>query len=249
MRLIKIIFLGALAIAVLLHWQRDSLPEPEFYDSALLLAPEQTPLQTAVFTTKAGDQSYQIKPLFNYQLNGVVVSLHDAGDMRDVWHHENWKDFLNVRDLCVMWGNNVSAGVYKTMDFHNDSWTCWASWYDSETGKQFAGNQLSNNHLLVDDNAIKKALMSVRVGDQVQFSGYLAAYRNPSNQFQRGTSITRDDKGNGACETVYLTDFRLIKSANPGKRLLYTVAKWIAIIGLLIIIIDFIKAPVSRKYR
>lgn len=249
MRLLKIIFVGSLAAAILLYWQSDKLPDPEFYDTSLLVEPEQLSTHTKAFTTQAGDQTYHIEPLYNYQLNGVVVSLHDADAMRDIWHHDKWKDFLNVRDLCVMWGDNIRNGVYKNIDFHNDSWTCWAQWYDNETSRMFAGNQISNNHLLVDDIGIKQALLSARIGDQVQFDGYLAQYRNPSNNFQRGTSTVRDDSGNGACETVYLTDFRIIKTANSRTRMFYTVAKWVAVISLIILIIDFVKSPVSRKYK
>jgi len=249
MRLVKIVFFAALAAALLLRWQIDKLPDPAFYDSALLVEPEQTPSDTAPFTTQVGDQTYQILPLYNYQLNGVIVSLHDADAFRDIWHHQNWKDFLNIRDLCVMWGNNIRTGIYKNIDFHNDSWTCWARWFDSETNRLFSATQISNNHLLVDDIAIKNALKDARIGDQVQFSGYLAEYRNPANNFRRGTSTVRDDTGNGACETVYLTDFHLIKSANPRIRWLYSMAKWITIALLLVLIVNFIKAPPSRRFK
>jgi len=148
-----------------------------------------------------------------------------------------------------MWGNNIRTGIYKNIDFHNDSWTCWARWFDSETNRLFSATQISNNHLLVDDIAIKNALKDARIGDQVQFSGYLAEYRNPANNFRRGTSTVRDDTGNGACETVYLTDFHLIKSANPRIRWLYSMAKWITIALLLVLIVNFIKAPPSRRFK
>ena len=41
--------------------------------------------------------------------------------------------------------------------------------------------------------------------------GMLANYENQANNFERGTSITRTDTGNGACETVYVTDFSIVK--------------------------------------
>jgi len=245
--LVKIIFFISLLSAIALRWHVDKFPDPDFYSGSLLTAPLQTPIKQASFMTRAGDQSYRIQPLFRYELNGVVVSLHDADSLTDIWHHGSWKDYLNIRDLCVMWGNNIRSGIYKNIDFHNDSWTCWARWYDAETNRLFAGNQLSNNHLLVDDSVIKDRLMSIRVGDQIQFSGYLASYQNPTNNFNRGTSTTREDSGNGACETVYLTDFRLIKAANSGTRLLYTIAKWTAIATLIFIIINLFRSPLRQR--
>jgi hypothetical protein len=83
----------------------------------------------------------------------MVVSYHDADSFLDIWHHKRWLDFLNERDLCVIWGRNVESGVYKAMKFSNDSWTCWASWPDSATGQKFQMNAFSNNHILVDKAA------------------------------------------------------------------------------------------------
>ena len=246
MRLVKWLFWLSIATAALLYFQVDKIPDPNFYDQSLLQAPEQISVDAKVFTTQAGDQTYQIKPLYQYTLNGIVVSLHDADAMRDFWHHGRWKDFLNIRDLCVMWGNNVANGVYQNIDFHNDSWTCWAQWYDNETSRLFSGREISNNHLLIDDSSLKDALMSARIGDQIQLSGYLAAYRNPSNNFQRGTSTTRDDSGNGACETIYVTDFQLIKSANAGIRLLYSLAKWSIVVCAIIWMVNLFKSPLGR---
>ena len=34
----------------------------------------------------------------------------------------------------------------------------------------------------------------------------------------RGTSTTRNDTGGGACETVYVTQFEIIRRANAGWR-------------------------------
>ena len=57
-----------------------------------------------------------------------------------------------------------------------------------------------------------KKFRTVRVGDQVRFRGFLAEYahRNKGQPFHRGTSTTRMDTGNGACETVYVTDLDIL---------------------------------------
>ncbi|MCX6558364.1 MAG: hypothetical protein NTW95_13195, partial [Candidatus Aminicenantes bacterium] len=43
---------------------------------------------------------------------------------------------------------------------------------------------------------------------------YLVTYSQPANQFMRGTSTVRDDVGDGACETVFVTDFSILQRAN-----------------------------------
>ena len=45
----------------------------------------------------------------------------------------------------------------------------------------------------------------------------------------RGTSTTRDDTGNGACETIYVTGFEIIGRANAGWRAAAPVS--LAVIG------------------
>lgn len=243
-RLLGAIFLLSLIVVAATGWRRDALPPPEVYDLASLKAPRQQATDRKPFEVDAGDQRYLIEPLFDYQLDGVVVSYHDADSLADIWHHGSWQDFLNVRDLCVIWGDNVRSAVYRDMDFRNDSWTCWAYWPDAQTAARFRMDELSNNHLLTDDPRVKRALMAARPGDHVRLTGMLARYRNPANGFARGTSVRRDDRGNGACETIYVTDFEVVAAANAGVRRLHAAARWIAGLSLAGFLVAFVVAPV-----
>ena len=239
------LFVLSLAVAAVTWLRRDDLPPPEVYDTHRLAAPRQAPTTHQPFDVEVGGQRYRIEPLFDYELQGVVVSYHDADSFVDTWHHDRWKDFLNVRDLCVIWGDNVRSGIYRDMDFRNDSWTCWAYWPDQETGARFRMDQLSNNHLLTDDPRIQDTLLAARPGDHIRLRGMLARYRNLGNGFSRGTSTNRDDRGNGACETVFLTDFAVVATPNRGARTLYSIARWIAGLALAGFLIAFVTAPVS----
>jgi hypothetical protein len=243
-RLLGAVFLLSILVVVATWRQRDQLPAPDFYDALALQAPRQDVTARRPFQVEAGGQRYDIEPVFDYALDGVVVSYHDADSVADIWHHGSWQDFLNVRDLCVIWGDNVRSGIYRDMEFRNDSWTCWAYWPDAQTGARFRMNELSNNHLLADDPVVTKALMSARPGDHVRLTGVLARYRNPANGFARGTSLSRDDRGNGACETVYLTGFEVVSAANEGVRRLHTAARWIAGLSLAGFLVAFVVAPV-----
>jgi hypothetical protein len=57
----------------------------------------------------------------------------------------------------------------------------------------------------------------VRIGDQIRVHGWLAKYSNDQG-FSRDTSITRDDRGNGACETIYVREFSILQSMQNGWR-------------------------------
>ena len=244
----RMLFVVSLLAAALLYLVKDELPPASFYDAESLGDPLQRATRQAEFSTRVNDETYLIKPRYDYELNGVIVSYHNADDFSDIWHHGRWKDFINLRDLCVVWGSNVASGVYLDMKFHNDSWTCWVSWPNREVGERFDMTRLSNNHVLIDDDAIRADLMKAEPGDQIRLSGVLAEYRNPNSGFFRATSTTRDDTGNGACETIYVTDFEIVKKANPELRLYYAVAKWTAILSLIAFLILFVVAPYRGRY-
>ncbi len=244
-RVFKWLFLGGLVVMGLTYFSKDALPEPEYYDPAYLENPAQRPTSLRPFETSVNGEQYRIQPKFDYELHGVVVSYHDADALGDIWHHDRWKDFLNVRDLCVIWGDNVRSGVYRQMDFDNDSWTCWAYWPDRATASRFSMTQLSNNHLLTDDPEVKRALMAAEPGDHIRFKGVLATYANPGNGFERGTSISRTDTGNGACETVYLQDFDIVNKANANLRAAYRFAKWVVILSMFGSLVMVFAGPVK----
>ena len=245
-RLFKWIFLLSTLLAISTYFYKDDLPDPDYYRGQVLQEPIQLKTDRAAFSVTTNENTYLIQPKYNYELEGIVVSYHDADSAWDMYHHDMWKDFLNVRDICVIWGSNVTSGVYKNMSFESNTWTCWAYWPDAETGRRFSMNQLSNNHLLSNKDDVNRALMSAEPGDHIRLKGVLAEYSNPVNDFTRGTSISRNDTGNGACETIYIDQFTVIKKANSDMRSLYGFAKWTAIISLISFIVMFLAAPVSR---
>lgn len=247
-KIFRVLFVLGLSAAAGLYLVKDELPPADFYDLENLGDPLQQPTRQDAFTTSVNGENYLIEPRFDYELNGVIVSYHDADDFSDIWHHGSWKDFINLRDLCVVWGANIETGVHREMDFHNDSWTCWFSWPNREVGERFRKTQLSNNHLLIDDEAIKAQLMQSEPGDQIRLWGMLAEYSNPRSGFYRSTSTTRIDTGNGACETIYVTGFELVRKANPGLRRYYSIARWTAILSLAGIIVLFVAAPYRGRY-
>jgi len=243
----KFLFVVSLTAAAILHFFKDELPPASFYDLEDLGEPIQEPTSTEQFLTQVADEKYLIIPKFDYEMDGVIVSYNNSGDFTD-YFHSYWNDYINLRDLCVIWGSNVESGVYLDMDFHNDSWTCWAQWPNREVGKRFQMHQLSNNHVLIDDKEIESKLMRSEPGDHIRLKGVLAEYRNPRTGFHRSTSTIRTDTGDGACETIYVTDFEVVKKANRGLRMLYSIAKWSAIVALIGIATLFVLAPYRGRY-
>lgn len=242
LRLTLLISIGLLSISFIL---KDRLPDGDAILEDLLQGPVQTPVDTAPFEIQSGEMVYTIRPLYAYELVGLVVSDHNCGTWWDIYHRDQWKDFINVKDLCVLWGNNVQTEVYKDMRFTSDSWTCTYYWPNEEVGSRFNHTQLSNNHLLSHDESVTRLLLRTSPGDQVYLRGYLAEYSHSNGEFHRGTSTVRTDTGNGACETIFVEEYEILKPGNPFWRAAYKISKYVILLSLLLIVIRFFRSSVT----
>jgi len=197
---------------------RDRLPESRAVLEGLLQDPVQTDtdLPEPFEVTRKG-VTYAVRPLFGYELWGLVVSYHHSASFVDI-SHKQWNDYLNTKDVCVVWGRNVETGVYRRMTFRNRDFTCYYRYPDRETGELFTESCLSNNHLLPGDPAVAEAVLRARKGDQVHFKGWLVSYGVKGAPYARGSSTVRTDRGNGACEVVYVTEFEILRRANAAWR-------------------------------
>ena len=238
-KVIKITLLIGITLFIYSYFQKDNLPPkdeilPEFYQ-----APLQTETHTSSFKIEQGGIIYDITPLFNYELYGLVVSYHHSESWLD-YYHERWKDFINLKDICVIWGSNIETGIYKDLKFSNGSFTCYIDFKRGinrqATVEKFRGDALSNNHLLAISNQISQEIMRTEDGDQIYLKGYLVEYSH-DNKPPRKTSTTRTDQGNGACETIYLTDFKILKRVNNFWRSVNIFSKYFIIASIILLII------------
>jgi len=237
-RLARIVLPAAALAFAVSFFMRNRLP-----DKSLILGPLlQDPVQTeegvpGPFEVTREKVTYTVTPLYGYELWGLVVSYHHAASFIDI-SHEQWNDHINIKDLCVIWGTNVETGVYERMSFRNRDFTCFYRYPDRETGELFTESGLSNNHLLPADTRIADAVLKARKGDQVHFKGWLVSYGVKGAPYARGSSASRDDRGNGACETVYVTEFDILREANAPWRALYKLS--LVLIGLSMVALIFI---------
>jgi hypothetical protein len=221
-----LVFYTALALFLVSCWHRNEFPDDMSLDDGVLRAPAQTRVEAGPFSVTTNGTEYRIEPRFRYDLYGVVVSYgHHDGNYS---LHRLWNDHINIADLCVVWGGNADNVDLNRFSFWNGKFTCNYSTRDSAAWERFRENQISNNHLITGDERLRDRIADVRIGDQVRVRGWLANYSN-ADGFRRGTSTTRDDRGNGACETIYVEDFRILGSMDNGWRAL------MALTGLLVL--------------
>ena len=247
--LLKLGFCLGAAVLVLALVQHGKLPDASRLRAELFAEPDQQalpgPLSQAAFRTQVGGVAYTIEPSHRYEIRGLVVSKHNANAWWD-WVHAASKDHLNVTDLCVIWGRNASAEVYpqiyRDVAFSSGQWTCNFETASTAAYQAFNLNQIANNHVLTDNPRLATALRHVRIGDQIQLTGYLVTYRHQQGMdFVRTSSTVRTDTGNGACEVVFAEDFRVLRAAPLG----WLIAGWAAALGM----VGCVAAGIMRPHR
>lgn len=213
----------------------------------LLPAVQQEPLQKALadapFALRRNGVDYTIRPVADYDIAGLVVSRHDT---RTWWDMRHWmaNDYLNVVDVCLVWGANARDGVYRRMRFFSGQWTCYFSYRDDGVVKPEHVRALSNNHLLTDRSDIARRLWGLRVGDQVRLRGQLVSYSHHSGfRFERGTSTTREDQGDGACETLFVQQVEVLRPAAAWPRLLH----WLGVLACIAGVLAWLRTPFSAR--
>ena len=219
--LLKWTFYGCLVLLPLSCWQRDTFVADLEVLTPVELPPAQSPVHVAPFDVLVNDIRYQIEPLHDYELYGLVVSFAQHNGERLL--HRSWNDHLNVADVCVVWGRNASELDLNAFEFRNGQFTCFFRTRDSEAWRRFDLSALANNHLISDDDYLRDRIGQLEIGDQIRISGWLASYRQ-GDGFQRGTSTTRDDTGNGACETIYVRDFEILSRMRSPWRMAFDVS-------------------------
>ena len=215
MKAIDIVIAVSFIGFVVSFWNRNDLPRDVKILPALANEPKQTSTGKKSFEAVYNDVKYHVEPEYEYELYGMIVSYrHHEGDSR---MHLQASDHLNMLDVCVVWGDNATNSLLHKLDFWNGIFTCNVKTGNREAWDSFDMYQLSNNHLISDDDFIRDQVKGIMVGDQIRVRGYLASYSNERGG-KRGTSTTRLDTGNGACETIYVEQFDIMQPATSNWR-------------------------------
>jgi hypothetical protein len=130
----------------------------------------------------------------DYELWGLVVSHNEITSVADIYHD---RSSVDTKDLCVVWGENLSRDDYRAVEFESGPFTCYFRFAE---GVPFDTTGASNNHLITDRPEVRRAIAQVRIGDQVHLRGLLVDYQMDDwEDFWRHEPV-REDSG---CEVIY----------------------------------------------
>jgi hypothetical protein len=215
---------GAL-LAVAGWWRSDQLPPPETLLPQAIVEPIEVAVSEPEFRKTAGGYEYVVRPRYSYEISGLVASLHHSDAWWDTDHRDE-HDKLNVADLCMVWGQNASSGVYRRLRFSNTQWTCHVEFRSSEDGNAFVRTQMSNNHVLADSPDIERELMAIRVGEQVRLRGWLVDYATLEQGRIFSTRNTSHGHNGENCEVLYVTS---VEHLRPAPHTIWQLLIWLGI--------------------
>jgi hypothetical protein len=219
------LFFSALAIAPLAWFQKGRLPAAAEIREELRQSPIQREAAEDRFAFSYKGRPYNVQPLARYELWGLVVSHNHTTGLADIYHDGK---SLDTKDVCVIWGTNVTTDDFHRVKFWNGPWTCNWRYPDGVTVRP---SEVSNNHLITDQEILRTAIARLRVGDQIHLTGRLVAYQDAAQpEFWRNSSLTRYDTGNGACEVVFVQGVTVLKPGAPLWNLLWSVSFWLLIL-------------------
>ena len=196
------------------------------------------------FEFSYGSNNYIIQPVAEYEIAGLVVTHNNISSITDAYHDSDSVDF---RDICLVWGINVTNNIFRRAEFHSSPWTCHIRFNDRMAEQSFNMEQLSNTHLLAKDESVRKKVLSMRIGDQVFLRGKLINYwPRGASELSRNSSLVRNDTGNGACEVMWVEEARVLRRASSRWDDFRTLGIWLLGGAILLGAIVFFVAPLRK---
>lgn len=197
----KIILFAAFIVTVIvLSGTIYFINRPEYieYDNGIVVSfdvPIQKNTQSEPFIVEKDGKKYEITPLKDYVLSGVVLSKKGYSD---------YGSKLAPYDFAFAWGELINPENRKGVDF-------WQSnrWYyfrtdSSQQDVKFIDDRSANVHLVPKNENILKAMKSTPKYKEVTYIGKLISIKGIDDNFSWSSSLSRTDTGDGACELMYV---------------------------------------------
>lgn len=214
------------------------LPDAGDIDPLLLSPPVQDTSQHGEFTFHYKGHEVKGQALATYKLYGLIVSQNQP----EQWFHFDVtrnSSSVNTRDICVVFGDTLKSNDFHDVRFSNDNWSCQTG-LDKKL-EHFNGNDVSNNHLITDNDVVRKQIHRFNNGDQVLITGKLVTYsENFENKQVHHTSLTRTDTGHDASEIILVDSVEVLHSYNFIWAWLRDICFWTFVITLIVRVVVFL---------
>ena len=171
--------------------------------SAPHVAVEQEPFQQALDASalQFRKKDYQFIPLAAFSISAHVISTKE-------YSFDRVADFAPV-DFALGWGRMSDPAVLGRIEVSQSGrWYHWRYSGQPPIPTREIEIYSANMHMIPSSGEIEKKLKSVRAGQIVALKGYLVEVRGKDGWSWK-SSLTREDTGPGACETIFVQELDL----------------------------------------
>ncbi len=193
---------------VTVHWisfPKATKTSDEFID--VFSEPIQTETQELPFSTKINSLRFFITPMADYDISAVVVSSKR--------YHRGIDAKVVPLDLGVCWGDIAKEENRKKIKFQQYlRFLTYRFKEDLPFSMEYLSSHAGNIHIIPANKRIKRVMFSLDKNDSVRLKGYLVkviAQNQKYSYYHRGTSLSRDDTGDGACELMWVKEVQIGK--------------------------------------
>ena len=107
-------------------------------------------------------------------------------------------------DICVGWGPMSDTETLRKMTIRQSGRFCRLQWRDNSLRSADVSTYFANMHLVPATKEVDRQLKRIGSDDIVRLRGSLVDLKAPT--WTAGTSLSRTDSGDGACETMWVED-------------------------------------------
>jgi hypothetical protein len=192
-------------LAVLSLWQWSNRPVEQAYGLRLAQIPKQQDLANAQ-SRQLGDFSLQPRARFDIEARVLSAERYRMGISAD----------LAPLDLALGWGVMSDQAIVDQISVSQG-----ARWYILRWGPQPPAPEREimrssgNMHIIPATDGIRSQALSLRAGEFVKLTGFLVDAQGPGG-FRWGTSLSRDDTGDGACELFLVESLETLQPPSNG---------------------------------
>lgn len=146
-------------------------------------------------------RGYRLTPLADFSVEARVLSRENYRVGREAE--------LSPTDFALGWGRMSDEAVLKNIDISQSNRFFFWRVQEFPIPQREIESSAANVHLIPADRTVEQQLDAVRRGQVVQLRGYLVR-ADASDGWHWVSSLSRDDRGAGACELLYVRHVQTI---------------------------------------
>jgi hypothetical protein len=149
----------------------------------------------------ADEVNIPIVLLAEYTVEGVIKSKKKYND---------YPSRIAQYDVALAWGSLNEKEIDSHINYsQRGRWYYYSYDRNVSVSSSYIAEHSANMHLINQDPLVLKKIENINVNDHIKLIGYLVNVNFDNGTW--GSSLTRTDTGNGACEIMYVTDVEVIE--------------------------------------